>query len=192
MVQEGKAYTLGRSLSRFWHQMATAAYSSHAQALTQGLLGFREGSQASKTVRALAIFLVSGATHAACNWRLGDRCGWSGNIWFFATCFAAVGVERTVRKAKKGWRVKKGGKREGQDILQSTPQVQIFLQPFATPAALGLTGFACWTFITNDYIANWWGTLESPTIFFPFVGRPGSVHSRLLWLSGARYLGHNH
>ena len=53
--------------------------------------------------------------------------------------------------------------------LEQTPGIQIFLQPIAPPTALGLAGFAGSTWITWSYIANWWATLESPTIFFPFV-----------------------
>lgn len=53
--------------------------------------------------------------------------------------------------------------------LAQSPGIQIFLQPIAPPAALGLAGFAGSTWITSSYIANWWGNSESPTIFFPFV-----------------------
>ena len=57
-------------------------------------------------------------------------------------------------------------------VVEQTPGVQIFLQPIAPPAALGLAGFAGSTWITSSYIANWWGNTESPTIFFPFVSSP--------------------
>jgi succinate-acetate transporter protein len=67
------------------------------------------------------------------------------------------------------------GNDKRQDILESTPQVRIFLQPIAPPAALGLAGFACSTFITSSYIANWWGNSASPTIYFPFVGIFGGL-----------------
>ena len=107
MVTE--AYTLGRFWSRFWHQMATRAYSSHARALTKMVFKVEAESQAGKTVRALSIFLMSGATHAACSWRLGDKCGWGGDLWFFAACFAVIGAERAAgrmcgigRKGKRG------------------------------------------------------------------------------------------
>jgi uncharacterized protein len=63
--------------------------------------------------------------------------------------------------------------RDGEEkVLKTTSQVpgiQIFLQPIAPPAALGLAGFAGSTWITSSYIANWWGNDSSPTIFFPFV-----------------------
>jgi hypothetical protein len=101
-----EAYTLGRFWSRFWHQMATPAYSSHARALTERVLRLERGSQAGKTVRALSIFLMSGATHAACSWRLGDKCGWSGDLWFFAACFGVIAVERgagRMWRRGEGW-----------------------------------------------------------------------------------------
>jgi succinate-acetate transporter protein len=74
------------------------------------------------------------------------------------------------------------GKRH--DILESTPQVQIFLKPIAPPAALGLAGFAGSTFIASSYIANWWGGPESPTIFFPFVGIFGGLAQFIAGLYG--------
>jgi succinate-acetate transporter protein len=70
------------------------------------------------------------------------------------------------------------------DILDSTPQVQIFLKPIAPPAALGLAGFAGSTFIASSYIANWWGGPESPTIFFPFVGIFGGLAQFIAGLHG--------
>lgn len=60
-------------------------------------------------------------------------------------------------------------------VLSQNPGVQIFLQPIAPPAALGLAAFAGSTWITSSYIANWWGNAESPTIFFPFVGIFGGL-----------------
>jgi hypothetical protein len=109
-----EAYTVGRFWSRFWHQMATPAYSSHARALSQGLLGIREGSRANKTIRALIIFVLSGTTHAVCSWRLGDRCGWSGDVWFFATCFAAVGMERVVGSVIR----RRGREKEAKEVKE--------------------------------------------------------------------------
>lgn len=55
------------------------------------------------------------------------------------------------------------------ETLSQTPGVQIFLQPIAPPAALGLAGFAGSTWITSSYVANWWGNESSPTLIFPFV-----------------------
>ena len=57
------------------------------------------------------------------------------------------------------------------ETLAQKPGIQIFLQPIAPPAALGLAGFAGSTWITSSYIADWWGNSESPTIFFPFVSK---------------------
>jgi hypothetical protein len=59
--------------------------------------------------------------------------------------------------------------------MSQTPGITMFLQLIAPPAALGLAGFAGSTWITSSYIANWWGNIESPTVFFPFVCRFYSV-----------------
>lgn len=71
-----------------------------------------------------------------------------------------------------------------QEILDQRPGVQIFLQPIAPPAALGLAGFAGSTFITASYIADWWGGPRSPTIFFPFVGIFGGLAQFIAGLHG--------
>lgn len=60
-------------------------------------------------------------------------------------------------------------------VLERDPNVTIFLRPIATPAALGLAGFAGSTWITASYIAGWWGNEKSPTIFFPFVAIWGGL-----------------
>ncbi|KAK6820957.1 GPR1/FUN34/yaaH family-domain-containing protein [Apiospora arundinis] len=72
------------------------------------------------------------------------------------------------------------------EMLQQRPGVQIFLQPIAPPAALGLAGFAGSTWITASYIANWWGNAESPSIFFPFVGIFGGLAQFIAGLYGFR------
>ncbi|KAI0017053.1 GPR1/FUN34/yaaH family-domain-containing protein [Xylariomycetidae sp. FL0641] len=61
------------------------------------------------------------------------------------------------------------------ELLSQTPGVTIFLQPIAPPAAMGLAGFAASTWITSSYVADWWGTPDSPTLFFPFVGIFGGL-----------------
>ncbi|KAF2748043.1 hypothetical protein M011DRAFT_518766 [Sporormia fimetaria CBS 119925] len=70
--------------------------------------------------------------------------------------------------------------------MSQVPNVTIFLQPIAPPAALGLAGFAGSTWITSSYIANWWGNSESPTIFFPFVGIFGGLAQFIAGLYGFR------
>lgn len=69
-------------------------------------------------------------------------------------------------------------------ILGHDPQVRIFLQPIAPPAALGLAGFAGSTWITATFIARWWGSEESPTIFFPFVAFWGGLGQFIAGLFG--------
>ncbi|KAI0592754.1 GPR1/FUN34/yaaH family-domain-containing protein [Biscogniauxia sp. FL1348] len=74
--------------------------------------------------------------------------------------------------------------RRRMDALQQTPGITIFLQPVAPPAALGLAGFAGSTWITSSYIADWWGTPESPALFFPFVGIFGGLAQFIAGLYG--------
>lgn len=69
-------------------------------------------------------------------------------------------------------------------VLSRDPQVSIFLQPIAAPAALGLAGFAGSTFITASWIARWWGSESSPTIFFPFVAFWGGLGQFIAGLYG--------
>ncbi|EDU49628.1 predicted protein [Pyrenophora tritici-repentis Pt-1C-BFP] len=79
------------------------------------------------------------------------------------------------------------GPRESEKLdktLEQTPGIHIFLGPIAPPAALGLAGFAGSTWITSSYIANWWGSPESPTIFFPFVGLFGGLAQFIAGLYG--------
>lgn len=69
-------------------------------------------------------------------------------------------------------------------VLEKEPDVTIFLRPIAAPAALGLAGFSGSTFITASYIAGWWGSKDSPTIFFPFVAIWGGVGQFIAGLYG--------
>ncbi|KAK3719106.1 hypothetical protein LTR37_004670 [Vermiconidia calcicola] len=78
-----------------------------------------------------------------------------------------------------------GGTNEKYDeTLNQKPGIQIFLQPIAPPAALGLAGFAGSTWITASHIASWWGNEESPIIFFPFVAMFGGVAQFIAGLFG--------
>ena len=70
------------------------------------------------------------------------------------------------------------------EVLEKAPSVQIFLKPIAPPAALGLAGFAGSTWITASHIATWWGSSDSPTIFFPFVMMFGGQYMITVLLIG--------
>lgn len=74
--------------------------------------------------------------------------------------------------------------KEKEDVATARPTVQIFLQPIAPPAALGLAGFAGSTFITSAWICAWYGNAHSPTIFFPFIGIFGGVAQFIAGLFG--------
>ncbi|KAJ9218444.1 hypothetical protein DTO027B5_1272 [Paecilomyces variotii] len=77
-----------------------------------------------------------------------------------------------------------GNSEKADRILERDPNVTIFLRPIAAPAALGLAGFAGSTWITATYIARWWGTESSPTIFFPFVAFWGGLGQFVAGLFG--------
>lgn len=70
------------------------------------------------------------------------------------------------------------------EVLEKAPSVQIFLRPIAPPAALGLAGFAGSTWITASHIAMWWGSSDSPTIFFPFVAMFGGLAQFIAGIKG--------
>jgi len=74
--------------------------------------------------------------------------------------------------------------RKLEGVLSQDPGVTIFLKPIAPPAALGLAGFAGSTFITASWIAGWWGTPTSPTVFFPFVMTFGGLSQFIAGLMG--------
>lgn len=69
-------------------------------------------------------------------------------------------------------------------ITHNDPGVTIFLRPIAPPAALGLAGFAGSTWITASWIAGWWGSPDSPTVFFPFVAFWGGLAQFIAGLKG--------
>ncbi|KAF2259530.1 hypothetical protein CC78DRAFT_536988 [Lojkania enalia] len=71
-------------------------------------------------------------------------------------------------------------------VLTDNPRVNIFLQPIAAPAALGLAGFAGSTFITASWVARWWGGPDSPLVFFPFVGLWGGLAQFIAGMYGFR------
>ncbi|KIW60657.1 hypothetical protein PV05_00857 [Exophiala xenobiotica] len=70
------------------------------------------------------------------------------------------------------------------DVIEQRPHVDIFLQPIAPPAALGLAGFSGSTFIVASWIAGWWGDSDSPLIFFPFVAFWGGLSQFIAGLMG--------
>lgn len=69
-------------------------------------------------------------------------------------------------------------------IVDSQPNVTIFLRPIAPPGALGLAGFAGSTWITASWIAAWWGSPDSPTVFFPFITFWGGLSQFIAGLHG--------
>ena len=74
------------------------------------------------------------------------------------------------------------------EVLEKAPSVQIFLRPIAPPAALGLAGFAGSTWITASHIAMWWGSSDSPTIFFPFVAMFGGQYTGPIYCIGWHHI----
>jgi len=70
------------------------------------------------------------------------------------------------------------------NTCNTTPNVHIFLRPMAPPGALGLAGFAGSTWIVATWIAGWWGSSTSATLFFPFVFMFGGVGQFIAGIMG--------
>jgi succinate-acetate transporter protein len=55
------------------------------------------------------------------------------------------------------------------DVADGFPSTHIFLQPIATPQALGLAAWASSTFIFSTYLADWYGNPATGPQLWPFI-----------------------
>lgn len=85
------ATSLRRFWARFWHRLAVRPYSNYGKALAHGLR-LKPGSFTFKTVVACVVFLLSGVTHSAVSWRVGQRV-WYLDIWWFFLNFLGCLLE---------------------------------------------------------------------------------------------------
>lgn len=66
-----QAYSLRRWYSHFWHQAMRRAFTIHAAAFTERVLGLRKATAAGRAAIVLGAFFLSGCMHAVTGWRAG-------------------------------------------------------------------------------------------------------------------------
>ncbi|KAL4922576.1 membrane bound O-acyl transferase family-domain-containing protein [Aspergillus aurantiobrunneus] len=87
------AYTIRRFWSKFWHQIVRRTYTNYGKCVSRNLLRLTPCSLLDRIVVILVTFFLSGVSHAAVSWLLGDRCGWALDIWWFCVNFVAGFLE---------------------------------------------------------------------------------------------------
>lgn len=75
------ATSLRKFWSKFWHRLPVRPYTNYGKLVARGL-GLQHGTFASKAIIAFVIFGLSGATHSAASWRMGQH-DWHLDIWWF-------------------------------------------------------------------------------------------------------------
>lgn len=85
------ATSLRKFWSRFWHRLAVRPYTNYGKVVACSL-GLQPESFAFKTIVACVVFGLSGASHSAVSWRLGQR-DWYLDIWWFFLNFLGCSVE---------------------------------------------------------------------------------------------------
>jgi hypothetical protein len=100
------ATSLRRFWARFWHRLAIRPYTNYGKVLASNLK-LKPGSFSFKMVVACAVFLLSGASHAAVSWRVGQP-EWYLDIWWFFLNFIGclleiicLAVNRSVAKSMR-------------------------------------------------------------------------------------------
>lgn len=80
--------------------------------------------------------------------------------------------------------VQEGGMEGPREAVHSS----IYLQPIASPSVLGLFALAAAAFIYGAWLAGWYGTEDSPGLFFPFIALFGGLAQLLagMWAFRAR------
>lgn len=100
------ATSLRRFWARFWHRLAVRPYTNYGKVLAS-TLRLKPGSFAFKMVVACVVFLLSGVTHSAVSWRVGQR-KWYLDIWWFFLNFLGCLLEviflAVVRRLAKAMR----------------------------------------------------------------------------------------
>ncbi|OCK92291.1 uncharacterized protein K441DRAFT_663555 [Cenococcum geophilum 1.58] len=104
-------YSLRAFWSRFWHRLVARTYLSYSSLLTLKLFRIDPRSTPGRLLVAFLIFFLSGMAHAVVTWRIGFRCGWWQDLWWFCANFAGIQVEEVVKvvaKAVLGKKVLRG------------------------------------------------------------------------------------
>ncbi|KIX02312.1 uncharacterized protein Z518_08253 [Rhinocladiella mackenziei CBS 650.93] len=88
----GKAVSIRRFWTGFWHSLAYRPYEAIAEVLTNTLLGLKKHGALHRPMKNLVIFMCSGISHALVAQQLLP-CGAREEIWWFSVNFAAVVFE---------------------------------------------------------------------------------------------------
>lgn len=91
-----EAYTLTRFWSKFWHKIIVISYSNISKAVCRAI-GIYSSSLLYKLAVAGIVFFLSGLTHAATSWQLGDAECWYLDIFWFLLNFALCTAETCLR-----------------------------------------------------------------------------------------------
>ena len=85
------ATSLRKFWSRFWHKLAVRPFTNYGKVVAHSL-GLQPESFAFKTIVACVVFGLSGISHSAVSWQLGQR-DWYLDIWWFFLNFLSCLVE---------------------------------------------------------------------------------------------------
>jgi hypothetical protein len=105
-----QAWSIRRFWSKFWHQIVRRTYTNYGEYVSRKILRLEPRSLPDKLFVIFAIFFLSGLSHAAVSWQLGDRCGWSLDMWWFCANFVAGLLEVVVTRLLRVFVTKLGQK----------------------------------------------------------------------------------
>ncbi|CAG7996555.1 unnamed protein product [Penicillium salamii] len=106
-----QAWSIRRFWSKFWHQIVRRTYTNYGECISRNILRLQPRSVPDKVFVIFMIFFLSGVSHAAVSWQLGDHCGWSLDIWWFCANFFAGLLEVVVTQLFRACVKKLGFKR---------------------------------------------------------------------------------
>lgn len=91
-----QAWSIRRFWGRFWHQIVRRTYKNYGEFISRTILHLQPHSLPDKVFVIFVIFFLSGVSHTAVSWQLGDNCGWSLDICWFCANFVAGLLEVIV------------------------------------------------------------------------------------------------
>ncbi|KAJ5178136.1 uncharacterized protein N7500_000835 [Penicillium coprophilum] len=121
----GQAWTIRRFWGKFWHQIVRRTYTNYGECISRKILVLQPRSLPDKVLIIFVIFFLSGVSHAAVSWQLGDHCGWPLDIWWFCTNFVAGLLEVVVTQLFRAL-MKKVGKKSQLKWLDESIWSRVF------------------------------------------------------------------